>query len=127
MCGAVAVRPADETYALLTEACRQGRAVIAAPIPAPISGSPTSFRIVQRPPQPPSTPPVRAGNNPARKADERRATAERRAVVEEEEVRSSLARFQPFVGVAAVSTTKPENEDPFQLRRLRRWSPWWDA
>ena len=129
ICGSVAARPADEAHAELAEACRQGRAVVAAPIPAPVSGSPTSFRLVQRPPQPPSTPtlPLEAGDDPAKKADERRAAAGRRAIAEENDQRGAAERFGPFLTVAAKSATTPrEGEDPFDIRRWRRWSPEWD-
>ena len=131
VCGAVAARPADEVHAEMADACRQGRAVVAACIPKPITGAPSSCRLERRPPQPASPPayPAQAGDDQAIKADERRAAAARRVVADEEEARAAVARFRPFVRVAAVSATTPnsDGEDPYSLEPHRRWSRGWNV
>ena len=114
VCGAVVARPADQLHAEMAEACRQGRGVIAARIPKPFSGEPTSCRLERRPPQPASPPayPAQAEDTYAMKADERRAAAARRAIADEEEARTAVARFRPFICVAAVSATTPKSSSP---------------
>ena len=106
---------------LMADACRQGRATVSTRIPEPSHGTPSSCRLERRPPQPASSPayPVKAGDSLAWIADERRAAAARRAIADEEETRAAIARFRPFMRVAAGRATTPRSEspDPYGLRR----------
>ena len=108
---------------LLEDACRQGRAAVATRIPEPVRGAPFSYSVVRRPPRPASSPinPVQAGESLNNIAEERRAAAARRAVADEEETRAVIARFRPFLRVAAVRATTPRSNspDPFNLGRRR--------
>ena len=122
-CRKVAARPAEEVRSLLADACREGREVIATPIPKPASGAPFSFHLITRPPLPKTLPPRPVEELPAALAAERVAAAATRAAAVEE---AAIAKIEPIVNVAAVSAA-PKGEDPYDLRRWRRWSRGWDA
>ena len=126
-CGAVAVRPADETRAELECACRRDRRIIATPIPEPASGAPFRFKLVTRPTlqNAPTPRHVRIDVYPAASTAEREAAAASRAAAVKV---ASEAAIAPLLRVAAVSAApRADVEDPYDLRRWRRWNAVWDA
>ena len=130
LCGAIAVRPADEVRAELERACRRDRKTIATPIPKPATGAPLSFRIVQGPPLPSAPPPRHAQVDqfPAASTAKREAAAaDMTAAIK----RASEAAIAPLLRIATVSAAPrsaapKETEDHYDLRRWRRWSARWD-
>ena len=131
ICGAVAVRPAEETRAELERACLQDREVLATPIPQPASGAPFKFFVVRRPPLP-APPPLhpRADEGPAASTAERNAAAAGIAAAVGEETEATI---RPLLRIAATATSATprsaapeETDDPYNLRRWRRWSVRWD-
>ena len=111
VCGAVAVRPAEETRAELERACRQDREVLATPIP------PQGRRS--------------SDEGPAALTAERRAAIAGIAAAIGEETEATIA---PLLRIAATATSAAlrsaapeEAEDHYDLRRWRRWSIKWDG
>ena len=106
---------------LMTEASRQGRALVSSRQPEPtVVGRPSSCRLERHQPKPRTGAyPRQAGERSP--SEDRTANRARAAAIAEREEKAAIDRFRPFIQIASVRVTQPETRQPspdhYGLRR----------